>query len=75
MQGLRFHALPDKVELNPLYVCVFKVNKVRERGKLDDDDLEPFQKEWMVEIVGYAKDDDLSAMAEELHKFANRLVP
>jgi len=29
----------------------------------------------MIETVGYAKDDDLMAMSEELHKFANRLAP
>lgn len=42
-------------------------------GKVDND--EAFLKEWMVELSGYANETDLIAMTEELHRFANRLIP
>jgi len=78
-RGLRFHALPDKHGLNPLYVTVYLYWKLSDKNKRGDQEVEPLLqdglKEWVVEVFGYALHADLEDMTRELHSFANRLIP
>jgi len=50
-------------------------NKDRSNRQIDDWDL--LQEEWIVELFGYVREDhdQILAMSNELHRFAQRLIP
>jgi hypothetical protein len=79
IDGMRWHMLPEDMNENkfPYYISIFTILQVLKRSESTDNDanLRPLFNESVVEVYGYAKDKEVSNVANELNNFSNKLVP
>jgi len=79
IDGMKWHMLPEDMNENkfPYYISIFQILQVLKRSEPIENDanLRPLFEESVVEVYGYARDKEVSTVANELNNFSNKLIP